>query len=56
MEKDQHYCAGHKISAETRHLMLVIYPCLKRHSKMIRVARVQSTLQEKPPWTDWQSR
>lgn len=55
-EKYQHYCAEHKISAEIGHLILVSYPRLKRHSKMIRTARGQSILQEKPPWIDWQSR
>lgn len=49
MEKYQHYCAEHKFSAEIRHLIPVTYPCLKRHSKMIRMARGQSMLQEKPP-------
>lgn len=49
MEKYQHDCVEHRISAEIRHVTLVTYPCLKRHSKMIRMAREQSVLQEKPP-------
>jgi len=56
VEKYQHYCAEHKISAETKHPILVTYTCLKRHSKAIRTAKGQSTLEEKLQRIDWQSR